>query len=348
MMRLRTRILLGYWYMVALLVMSAAGAALGFHNLGNNIGRVLTENFDSVRASMAMIDSLERQDSAVLAVLLGKVGAREQVEFSENAFREALDRARSNITIAEEDSVITDIEDRFAAFTVARDELLGAPPEHPLRAYEEETFPRFEEVKDRVLDLLEINHQAMVEADRQAQGAALRHATTLALLVLVALFSLAFLSRAMNSTVLDRLDEMAELAEAIAAGDVDRRASASYPDELGVVARELNTALDRLQEAQGEAKGRITLYRELLIGLIGAFPGPSALLSLDGRLLASTFDEEVEARLAEAGSRLPFPDDGRSTPERLLDLGPTEIRLKLLRDSSTKPVAWLAIPPETI
>jgi len=345
-MRLRTRILFGYWYLVILLIISAVGAALGFHRLGDNIGRVLTENFDSIHASISMTESLERQDSAVLAVLLGKDGAREQLESSETTFSEALARARSNITIKEEVEVIDDIERRFAAFTAARDELLDAPPEYPLRAYEDETFPRFEEVKGRVLDLLELNYQAMVEADRHAQSTALRRASTLALLVLVALFSLAFLSRSMNRDVLVRLDELAEVAEAIAAGGIHRRASAERPDELGVVARQLNAVLDRLQEVRGAGDGRVALYRELLVGLMGALPGPSAVLDLDGGVLASTFDEDVEVQLAAAGARLPRPDEGHSEPVRVFELDSGAVQLKLLRDATAKPVGWLAIFPE--
>ena len=175
-MRLATRILLGYWYLVILIIIIAAGAALGVHGLGSNIGRVLVENVESVRASTDMIESLERQDSAVLSEMLGKGGARTTLEASEQAFRQALLRARTNITIPEEAPLIEEIDRRFAEFTVTRDELLGTSPAQPLRAYDDVIFPKFEAVKLGVLDLLEINHGAMVDADRRAQTSASRQA----------------------------------------------------------------------------------------------------------------------------------------------------------------------------
>lgn len=338
-MRLATRILLGYWYLVLLLVIIAAGAALGFHTLGSNIGRVLTENFDSVRASTAMIESLERQDSAVLALLLGKNEARRALEASEESFRQGLRRARANITLPEEGPVIEDIEQRFAAFVTARDQLLEATPEHPLRAYDEETFPAFEAVKAGVINLLEINHQAMVEADRRAQATASQRATILALLVLLALFSLAFLSRALNRTLLERLDELAEVAEAIAGGSFDRRAAAQHTDELGAVARQLNAVLDRQQEVESAMEGRTALYRDLLVGLLGALPQPAAIVGFDGRVLGSTFDAAIDAGLERAAPRIAELD--RSSAEATLEIEGGTLGLRLLRVGTERPLAWL-------
>jgi HAMP domain-containing protein len=339
-MRLATRILLGYWYLVILLVIIAAGAALGFHTLGSNIGRVLKENFDSVRSSTAMMESLERQDSAVLALLLGREGARHALETSEESFRQALGRARANITLPEEGPVIQDIEQRFAAFAAARDQLLGAAPEYPLRAYDEETFPKFEAVKAGVIDLLEINHRAMVEADRQAQATASQRATVLALLVLLALFSLAFLSRALNRTLLERLDELAEVAEAIAGGSFDRRAATQHTDELGAVARQLNAVLDRQQEVENTMVGRTALYRDLLVGLLGALPRPAAIVGLDGRVLASTLDAAADALIEQAASKIPAVDRGADGAEIMTEKG--AVGLRLLCVGTQRPLAWLA------
>jgi methyl-accepting chemotaxis protein len=341
-MRLTTRILLGYWYLVILLVIIAAGAALGFHGLGESIGHVLTENFESVRASTTMMEALERQDSAVLAALLGKNGAAEALDASEASFLQALARARGNITIPEEEGVIQGIEQRFAAFRSARDQLLGAAPENPLRAYDQETFPRFESVKEGVLQLLEINHQAMKEADRRAQHTASRRAMLLALMVLLALFSLAFLSRALNRTVLERLDELARVTEAIAGGSLDRRAAAQSSDELGAIARQLNASLDRQQQARAEVEGRVALFRELVIALLGSLPQAAAVLAPDGRILASTVSEDIEERLAAAWPGIPRLERGAGSGSIEVTLGAETLALRVLTGTADRPIAWLA------
>lgn len=343
-MRLRTRVLFGYWYLVALVIFSAGGAAIEFQRLGNNIDQVLTENFESVRASMDMVESLERQDSAVLGVLLGKDGARSAVRESQATFMRALERARANITIAEEVDIIDQIDERFSAFVDARDQLLDVAPERPLMAYEEDTFPRFEVVKAGVLDLLNVNHRAMVEADRQAQSAATRRATTLAVIVLVALLSLVLLSRAMKVMVLDRLSELTAIAEAIAGGSTTRRAADDHRDELGVVARQLNAMLDRQQQVRSGVEGRLALYRELLLGLLGAFPTSAALVAFDGRLVASTFDRDAEARLEAIGGLFPRTAGGNSDRDLVTASEAGSFHLEPLIGSEAKPIGWLATP----
>jgi HAMP domain-containing protein len=341
-MRLATRILFGYWYLVILIIIIAAGAALGVHGLGNNIGRVLAENVESVRASTQMIESLERQDSSVLAAMLGKAGARASLETSELAFRQALRRARANITIAEETPVIEEIDRSFTAFVLARDELLGTSPSEPLRAYDDVIFPSFERVKNEVLNLLEINHRAMMDADRQAQASASRQASTLGLVVLIALSSLAFLSRALNRTILERLDELSRVAEAIAGGSFDRRAADHHLDELGAVARQLNAALDRQQEARMEIESRVAMYRNLVVGLLRDLPGPVALFGLDGRILASTFGEGADSQLAALSEEIPGPESVRDPVGRDVVFENEAVNVTLLRGPSERPLGWLA------
>ena len=157
---------------------------------------------------------------------------------------------------------------------------------------------------------------------------------------LLALFSLAVLSRLLNTALLSRLDELAAVAEAVARGGVDRRAAAEHTDELGVVARELNAVLDRQEELRNLMEARATLYRELLMGLLDALHGPAALLGLDGRILASTFDRDTDRLLEHAASRFPLPPDGPSPTT--LPLTTETLTLQTLCSPGERPLAWLA------
>ena len=226
-MNLRTRILLGYGYLVALLVLTAAGAGLAFQQLGANIGRVLEDNYQSVRASMGMLESLERQDSATLTLLLGDEGSRELLVSSQAAFDSSLAQAGQNITLEEERRIIPQIRHRFGAYLAARDSLLAQRPERPLSAYQETTYPRFVRVKDSVLKLLQVNHEAMLQADRQNQRIAGRRAAILGVVVALALLSVGITGRSLGRSLLERMTELQEVTAAIAAGDGFRRAPGS-------------------------------------------------------------------------------------------------------------------------
>lgn len=343
-LRLHTRLLLAYGYLVALVLVGAAGAALGFHTLGNRLNVVLGENFDSVRASMDMLEALERQDGAVVRALLGREGARETVTSSEREFLDALGRARANVTEEDERPVLASIEAAYSDYRAARDALLdgrdGAVSS--LAAYERDGLPYFVPVKTGVRSLLELNHRAMLDADRAARQAARDRAVGYAALTALALVSLGVLSRGLRRGVISRLDELRGVAGAVRRGDLRRRAAEDPADELGEVARELNRLLDAHDELRGRFEARQSRLRDLIVGLLGTLAGPAAYLAWNGDLIGSTFDEADTARIAEraraevaaavdeAGGEDPAP---RAIDERL--------RLEPVLAAGRRPVGWL-------
>ncbi|MCU0302511.1 MAG: HAMP domain-containing protein [Thermoanaerobaculales bacterium] len=329
-MDLRTRILVGYAYLVSLIVVGAVAAALGFHHLGSRLAEVLDENFASVRWSMEMVDALERQDSAVLAALLGDGDAVRAINVTETSFIRALDSARANVTVDREAEVIDEVDRSYGAYQGARDRLLSRSHDHPLAAYNEEAFPRFVEAKRSVVELLEVNHRAMIEADEAARAAARRRAAGHGVVVVLALLSFVWMSRALGRDVLVRLANLKSVAQSMAAGDLDRRADATRSDELGLLAEQLNALLDRQAELRGRNDARLAGVRDLVLGLLEARGAPCVLFAPDGRLVGATLeDREVgAARSALASVRSGGASDGSRFEVCELHVGP-------------RPVGWL-------
>jgi methyl-accepting chemotaxis protein len=345
--KLHTRLLVAYGYLVGLVVIGAAGAALGFRGLGNDIGTVLEENFESVRASMEMLEALERQDSAVLTALLSPEASRDPVRVSEESFRRALERARQNVTLATESTVLDSIQARYGAYREARESLLAAAPDRPLRRYDAETYPLFEDVKAEVRQLLDLNHEAMLDADRVAQRSATRHAAAYAALVALALLSMGLISQGLQVHVFQRLDELHDVATAVSQGDLSRRAAANRDDELGLVANQVNQLLDRQQELGGMLQGRVARTGQLVAGLLGELPHPAAVLNLAGELVASTLQEsrgEAVVRAMAARPELLQPDAEKLEAERELSVDGAAYRVTLVTVPGRRPVGWLVSP----
>ena len=330
-MNIATRLLLGYAYLVTLIVVVATTAAVGIHSLGATIAAVHERDSASVRAALRMVEAIERLDSAVLTRLLEPAAPTTAMDAADATFRAALAEARAHTALAEEEAIITDIEDFYQRYREARERLLAAAPERPLAAYEAEAFPRFEVVKRRVLDLIGVNQQKMAAADRAARSEAKSKAVTHGLLVLVALLSLIVLWRAMDRDVLSRLVELKVVAQSIAAGEVHRRADEGHRDELGVVAAQLNAILDRQEAMRGQVEARHSQLRQVVLALLAAWPTPAVLLSPAGAILASTMAEDdteavVQAAglvsLAHARDGLEVADGGRSYLFRRLTVAP--------------------------
>lgn len=298
-MTLHTRLVLAFGALALLVVVGAASVALGFHSLGARIGILMEENFESVRASMEMLEAVERQNSAVLRALLDEQGARADIAESEATFFAALSDARANVTEETENPVLDRIESSFEGYKLARDRILASPVESPLAAYESQCFPHFEPVKSGVRELLDLNHKAMLEADARAQWAASRGALGAALVMALALMSVGLLSHRLRSDIIWRIEELRDVAEAVGRGDLRRRAAERRTDELGLVARELNGLLDAYEALRSEIALQERLSGELFGSLVGRLGVPSALFSSRGTLLASTLSREDSRRVRE-------------------------------------------------
>ncbi len=338
----QSRILLGYFYLMALVVLVAAGASVSFLEFSSTTERILAENYESVQAGSGMLLALERQDRAVIGLLLGE-DRRDLLDRSTADFFTAYARAAANVTLAGEAGVVDTIGLRFAELRERRDRLLESRPESLLSAYGAETFAASEAVKVAVFDLIDMNHDAMVEASDQAQRSATRRAVLAGILVLVGILSFGLLSRALRRDILERLQDLRAVAAAIAGGDRRRRAIAVRDDELGMVAGQLNALLDLQQETESRIESRLMEARLALRGLVAGWREPVALFLLSGELVASSLDESdtTLALLAAASPSLPRGEESaEGAVER--EEGGRRYAFRLIRAPEGQRVGWLA------
>lgn len=352
-MSLRTRLLLGYGYLVLLILLTAGGAAVGFFELSKGIGKVVENNFQSVTASTEMLGALERQDSATLRALVDPNQSQEsktKLAEADKAFAEAFDKARSNATIEGEKDVLADIDSTYKHFHTARDELVGTRPDRPLVAYNQRVYRKFRDVRAQVFELLDLNQEAIIAADREARQTAVQNGVWLGILVTIALLSLIFLSRALQRHFLARLGHFREVSEAIAEGESQRRLKAGSDDELGSIARHFNSAIDTQKQLRAEAQGRLNQQRQLLIGALAQRDEAVGLLGLDGTIVASTMEGEAGYALEahrnwvekEGRELLRAFESGDEPPHAQLELGADMIlEFQLLVAQGRRPVGWL-------
>ena len=295
-MTLRTRLLLGYGYLIALLMLSVGTAAFNSQRVSRNIQVVVNSNLVSLGAAIEMIEQIERQDSATLIGLLQRSEPTAMTE-AEESFDAAIKGALASALTEDELTMLHNLQENYAVYRHAREDLLRSIPPDPYAAYQETVFRAFEEVKRDVDAYLAAKREALGAANIEASQSAIEAAVLLGVLVTVALVSLGPLSRSLQRDVLGRLSEVGHVTEAIAGGDRRRRVRDHYQDELGQVARQLNAALDRQHELESQMQGRLLEQRRVLVGLMKQWPMPAALIGIDGELVASTLNEEDEAEL---------------------------------------------------
>ncbi|MFB6263503.1 MAG: HAMP domain-containing protein [Bradymonadaceae bacterium] len=353
-MSLSTRLLLGYGYLAALVPLAAGTATVGFFDIGRHIERVVERNTDTVRATTELLEELERQDSATLAALIERPG-RARLEDANAEFRQLLDDFEQRTAGKDEQANLERIRREYRAYHRARSELLGGQSDSPLRAYERRVFPKFKIVKQSVVTLLNRQHDQMISAGAEVRADASRYGAWLGALVLVALLSLVLLARGLRADVIDRLSSIRDVASAVASGEHRRRIHTRREDELGLIASQFNEALDRIQELERRAAGRMGGLERRLDGLLYEGWGAAAMYDASGQLVTTTFDpgaEELESlrqhddTVRRAGrALLDQPDgEGASTDgERTVELADGRVAsLERLVLRSGAPLGWVA------
>ncbi len=197
-MRIRTQILLGYGLLAALLLATAAGSALGFNAIADQMDQILDQDLSRLRSIIQVDDTLLKEHETAL-------------------------------------------------------------------------------IKTRDLLHRENDQRFLV----------------LGLLTAVTLMSLALLSRTLHNGILFRLSNFQKVAEALAAGDLTRRADESFQDELGLIARQLNTALDLHGQVDRAAMGKFNLHNRLILALLSRLTSGAIVVDPSGDLIASTLDHDA-------------------------------------------------------
>ncbi|MBX2999751.1 MAG: PAS domain-containing protein [Caldilineaceae bacterium] len=250
-MNIRTKILIGFGTTLFLVVVVWVWAIYNLSQLGNASDAILRENYRSILAAENMIDTMERQDSANLLLLLGyRDEGLAQFQRNEIEFLQWLARAKDNITIEGEAAIVSAIEKGYgeflAHFAHLRDlEIAGS--DEALDYYHESVLPRFQQVRDRSIALRELNQETMVNASQRTEQLAVRAIwSTVGVGAVAILLGLAF-SFWLSHILARPLRLMAAAADRIADGDYDVQLEVAANDELGYLAQRIMTMSYKLK-----------------------------------------------------------------------------------------------------
>ncbi|NLJ27759.1 MAG: cell wall metabolism sensor histidine kinase WalK [Deltaproteobacteria bacterium] len=253
-MLLKKKILIGYGVAFALMGLVVAWAVVNLISLGKATDAILRENYRSILAAENMVDTLERQDSAILLIFLGDTRKGiSQFQESEAMFLQWLARAKDNITIKGEGELVESIDADYAKYRQRLSELTDlpgtqAPPlEYPLSAYHQSIYPLFAQIREACVRLRNLNEETMYDASLRA-GRVAGQAIWSTLLVsssgmiIALIFSLWLAER-----IVRPLRRFMDASRKISSGDYTVQVPVETSDELGRLAGEFNQMAARLE-----------------------------------------------------------------------------------------------------
>ncbi len=134
-----------------------------FTTLSKSVEALIENNYKTIQACQEMLGALEREDSGILLLLLGKwTEGREMVQSADITFNRSLELARNNVTEEGEDVLIQDLENQYANFKSHWERpIVGTDKEGDLKWYFNTIYESFINTTSAIEKLLILNQESM-------------------------------------------------------------------------------------------------------------------------------------------------------------------------------------------
>lgn len=175
-MKLRLKILSGFFILALMLSIAGVWSIYELKSIGTSVQELLEENYKSINAAKSMIEALEREDSGVLLLILGKwQEGRRIIASADSLFEDAFSVAANNITISGEEQYIDSIRVSYSSYkSLWEKPIVDTRKEGNLSWYLDEVHQSFLNVKNSVSRLMTLNDNTMYNTASNLQNRANR------------------------------------------------------------------------------------------------------------------------------------------------------------------------------
>ncbi|MBN1123599.1 MAG: HAMP domain-containing protein [Sedimentisphaerales bacterium] len=248
---LRNKVLIGYGLALCFIITVIVWSLINIIRLGNAAEAILKENYQSILAAENMIDSLERQDSAILLLILDYPNeAIQQFRENENHFLLWLGRAKDNVTIPGEEKIVNDISMGYSDYLVQFSHLqttIHSDTGNAAQFYHETVLPSFKSVRQECIQLREINQNTMFDASNKASAVSDRAFWSVFAIGSISVFVGLILSLLLASLIVKPVLQITKAAQKIAEGNYDVEVQSKSRDEIGRMANDFNGMVKKLK-----------------------------------------------------------------------------------------------------
>jgi len=247
---LKSKIFFGYLLIIFILFIVTMWSIINFTNLSDSITNIMVENYNSIKACESMIESIERQDSAILIILNGQINKGKNTFLkNEKDFYKWLSRAEDNITIEGEDAVIKKIDNNYLKFLNHFDTFQNLETTSNKRKYyNSNIFSLFHEIKNKIRELRKLNQNQMLKAQKKANLRA-DHATVSTIIIsIVAIVIALFFSFYLSKQILKPIEKLKKAVTEVSNKNFQYKITMRTSNEIGELTKQFNNMIERLQE----------------------------------------------------------------------------------------------------
>ncbi len=302
---MRTKLLCAQLPLVLALGIAIAVGSYVTRALGRGSQDILKDNYRSVLAAERMTEAAERIDSGVVFAIIGRTARGvDRIDANLPVFEDELGEQDGNLTEPGERDATLRLSAAWADYRVAIERVRAAPRAPDLaERYFAQLLPEFLAVKDAAATILALNQDAMIHKSDRAQRMASQWNTLLVVVSIAGLLIGTIASSVMTTHVLRPLAVLGQTARRLGEGDVAVRAHVDTDDEIGELAKELDTMAERIQKYRQSSLGELLEAQLAAQATIDSLPDPVLVVALDNELRhANQAAETLLKARAEAGA----------------------------------------------
>lgn len=279
---MRTRLILGYASLIALIIIVSWWAIANFVALSRTPGDITFENYRSIDAANSMKAALRNQEIALLSL---SGSGNDSIELArltaaQADFTQWFTRAQDNITVAGEREAVDALGVAYVDFTsqveqARRTVITGT-------AWTRDKLDNSMAQLDAALAQLKgLNENSMRAYDQQAVAAASRATYSMAFLSAVTVVLGIGWSFAVVRGIIKPINRLTEGVRRIASGELGYRIEVPSNDEIGELAREFTTMSGKLAEYDEENIKQLMAARSRAEAAIQSIEDPIILINQD-------------------------------------------------------------------
>lgn len=194
-MGLRIKILAGFLILSAMLLLAGLWSIHELNLIGSSVQKILDENYRSIRAAKTMVEAVEREDSAILLLQLGKwEEGRTILNSADSLFLDRLRFAMNNITIPGEADHLQQISQHYQEYKKMWERpIVDTNKQGNINWYLQEVHGSFLSLKQALSDLIQLNDKTLYRTASELKSRADRAIMPGIIAIIAALvFSLIF------------------------------------------------------------------------------------------------------------------------------------------------------------
>jgi len=280
MISLRYKIGLGYAVLVCIIIAISIFALYNFSRLSNSVSRILKEGYQSMLAADYMIKAVERQENAQVLMLRGNVEANHET-FKKNLdlFWEWHQTATEGLALSIKPVILDSISATYRTYLQSSDSLyrlLQPPHTHSeVASYQSAVVrPQVYKLKEQCFQLLEVNQNAVLHADRRAEEFSKKATLALMTAAVMAIGLSIIASFQFTKSLMRPVMKLTQTVRRIQRGHLHQKIDVTTEDEMGGLLREFNKMTERLREYEEINIHRLISEKKKSEAIVTSIPEP--------------------------------------------------------------------------